>query len=369
MGIFKSLGFGKKEGGSAEVRAEAPKAEQKEKSAADTGRERLQAIQEGASSLWKRFRSGAKSVGDSLAGKARDAYSMALGVKDRAIDGAKGAAARGKEMAVEGAFAVAGGLEKGAKATFEAGKSAVEYTAESFREGREIKDLAIDAAKDAVTRTKDAAVEAGYTGAALAIMSGEKGVEVAKAMKARGIELGTEAGMGLVAGIAVLAELGIDAASAVRDYGVEKINKAVDTAKKAKEAGIDLKKKGGEFALNSLVDAAVAGIDVALAIEGAAGRALDAGREIVGNAKERIDALRGKAREAKDGFFARLSSARDAFSSKLKNMVLESLSPEIDALIAKKAEQLLADREALSKDITFDKIGEDEDEGVVEYAK
>ena len=98
MGIFKSLGFGKKEGGSAEVRAEAPKAEQKEKSSADTGRERLQAIQEGASSLWKRFRSGAKSVGDSLAGKARDAYSMALGVKDRAIDRAKGAAARGKEM-------------------------------------------------------------------------------------------------------------------------------------------------------------------------------------------------------------------------------------------------------------------------------
>ncbi|PJE76370.1 hypothetical protein COV05_05025 [Candidatus Uhrbacteria bacterium CG10_big_fil_rev_8_21_14_0_10_48_16] len=363
MGIFKSLGFGKKEGGSAEVRAEAPKAEQKEKSSADTGRERLQAIQEGASSLWKRFRSGAKSVGDSLAGKARDAYSMALGVKDRAIDRAKGAAARGKEMAVEGAFAVVGGIEKGATATFEAGKSAVEYTAESFREGREVKDLAIDAAKDAVTRTKDAAVEAGYTGAALAIMSGEKGVEIAKAMKARGIELKSAGAQKIAEGASKLFELGVDGLSAIGDYGVEKMDLAVETARKAKEAGIDLKKKGGEFVLNSLVDAAVAGIDVALAIEGAAGKVLDSGREIVGNAKEQLEKLRGKAQEAKDGFFARLSQGRDNYSAKFRKGAAELIVSLVDKL-SPELEQAFAKRSAEREQLNGEHVIEAEVEGV-----
>ncbi|NQV90298.1 hypothetical protein HQ487_02720 [Candidatus Uhrbacteria bacterium] len=365
MGLFKSLGFGKKEGGSAEMKAEAPKSEQKETSMADTGRERINAMKEGASSLWKRFQGGAKSVGDSLAGKARDAYSMALGAKDRAIDGVKGAVTKGKEMAVEGAFAVVGGIEKGAKATVEAGKAVAEYTAESFQEGREIKDLAVDAAKDAATRTKDAVVEAGYTGAALAIMSGEKGVALANAMKARGIEVGSQAAKDLAEGASALAEFGIDALDAVRNYGAEKIDLAVKTANEAKAAGIDLKKRGGEFALDSLVAAVDAGISVAEAVSGAAGEVLDAGREIVGVAKERIDALRGKAREAKDGFFARMSAARDTFSSKLKKMVIESLRPEIDQLIQEKAQQLLADREALSTDdIAYEEEEAETSEGV-----
>ena len=64
MGLFKSLGFGNKEGGS----AEAPKSEAKDsKSAADVGRERVEtmkagaleridAIKSGASNLWDRFK-------------------------------------------------------------------------------------------------------------------------------------------------------------------------------------------------------------------------------------------------------------------------------------------------------------------------
>ena len=90
----------------------------------------------------------------------------------------------------------------GAKATVEGGKAAIEYTKETGREAMELGELALEATKSAATRTKEAAVGAGLTGAALAIMTAEGGVAIAKAMKERGVELKSEAGKKLVGGLA-----------------------------------------------------------------------------------------------------------------------------------------------------------------------
>ncbi|MBI4256709.1 hypothetical protein HY626_01475 [Candidatus Uhrbacteria bacterium] len=348
MGLFKSLGFGKKEGGSKEVQAEAPKTEAREKSAADTGYERIAGIKKGAQELWDRFKKYASSTSDMVKNKAMDAYSAALGVVQKGSKMAVEGALNVGESLAEGANAVVGGIEKGVKATVEGGKAAVEYAKETGREAMEIKDLAVMAAKDAATRTKEAVVDAGYTGVALAFMTGEKGAAMAEAMKERGIELKSAAGKKLVEGAVALADMGLNAIEATLSYGADKIEQVIEVAKQAKAAGIDLKKRGGDFALNSLVAAFEAGISVKEAIEGVAGATLEKGREIVGMAKEKMDALRGRAREAKDGFFARLTAARDRFSSRLKQAVIESLRPEIDNLIRQKAEELLRDREALS---------------------
>lgn len=344
MGLFKTLGFGAKEAGpSKEAEAQTPKPEA-EKSAAEVGRERVKALREGAMGLWARMKERARSVRDAVSHRAKEAYAVALK-----------AGAKGKEVAIESAFAAVGGVEKGAKKTLEAGKAAAEYTLETGREGWDLTKLAAEATKDAAVRVKDAAIDAGYTGAALAFMSGEKAVATAQALKERGIELGSAAGKKTVEAAAALAAMGVDAAAAIRDFGAEQIDKAVEAAKEAKEAGIDLARRGGVYALMSLFLAREAGIAVKDAVKGAAGEALDKGRELVGAAQEQIEALRNRAKEARDGFLARISTARDRFSSRLKTTVLEALRPEIDQMIRAKAEQLLAEREQLSRpDIAFD---------------
>ncbi|MCR4314376.1 MAG: hypothetical protein NUV84_03970 [Candidatus Uhrbacteria bacterium] len=348
MGLFKSLGFGKKEGESTEMSPEAPKQELKENGAAQTGRERVNAIKEGGTNLWNRFKENARSAGNYLGRKAMEAFDMAVGTVRKGGKMAK----KGGSMAIEGAFSVVGGIEKGAKATVEGGKAALEYAKETGREGMEIKDLAVMAVKDTATRTKEAAIDAGYTGVLLAMLSGEKGVALAKALKDKGVELKSAVGRKTIENAAALAALGIAAVAAVEMFGSDKIEQAVATASQAKDAGIDLAKQGGEMILLQLVAAASAGIVVAVAIEervGKVGKAvLEKGAEFYGAAKEKMDALRGRAREAKDGFFARISAARDRFSSRLKDMVLEAFRPEIDQMIQKKAKELLADRERLS---------------------
>ena len=160
--------------------------------------------------------------------------------------------------------------------------------------------------------------------------------------------------------------MGVSAVEATKKYGADKIEQAVKVAKEAKDAGVDLAKRGGGFALESLVAAVAAGISVAEAIEGAAGATLEKGQEIVGAAQEKMSTLFKRAREAKDNFFGRLTSARDRFSSRLKQAVIESLRPEIDNLIKAKAEELLRDREALNDpEITFEEEDEDNEATVV----
>src|SRR3989339_325645 len=113
MGLFKTLGLGMDAGSKREGAGEKPaETKETEKTAVETGRERVSAMKEGVSQLWDRMAQRVASVKDSITRKGKELFSRLL------------------QITAEGAYGVIGGVEKGAKATVEAGKSAVEYTRE-----------------------------------------------------------------------------------------------------------------------------------------------------------------------------------------------------------------------------------------------
>ncbi|NQV88884.1 MAG: hypothetical protein HQ488_00985 [Parcubacteria group bacterium] len=344
MGFFKRKS--KDTGAEASAEAETQKMESidtsKEQSAADAGRERVGKMKEGVSSLWARLKARGNKTKDAISSRA-----------SQAMDAVLGTAKKGKDMAVEGAFAAVGGIERGGKAAVEGVKDAVEYTAESGRELMELGELAVQASKNAAERTKDMAVELGLTGAALTFMAGEAGVKFLKDTRDAGIDLATEAGKAAVAKAAELKQKGVDAGEAIKQYGVDRLDDVSEAADKLKQKGIDIKDSSQKFLLDSALNALDAGVDLAIALEGAALDTMQKGKDIVEAAGAKIEGWKTKAKEAKDGFFTRLSDGYKATRGAVVGKIIEALSPEIQNIVA----QQMADRET-AMNMDFDEGAE-----------
>ena len=342
MGLFKRKSKDVVSNEEAETAPMESVEDSKETSAADTGRERVNAMKEGAGKLWQRIKNRGNTIKDAVTARA-----------SQAMDAVFGVAKKGKEMAVEGAFAAVGGVEKGAKATVEGVKDAAEYTAESGRELMELGELAATATKNAAERTKDKAIELGLQGAALAFMAGEAGVKFAKDMKDAGVDLATEAGKATVEKAADLKKKGIDTGEAVKDYGLDRLDDIADIADALKKKGVDIKNTSQKFLLDTGLKLVDAGKDVAEAIEGKALEALQKGKDIVEAAGAKIEGWKTKAETAKDNFFTRLSDGYKKTRGAVVGGIVKALSPEIQNIVA----QQIADREA-ALNVEFSEDGE-----------